>query len=864
MNLPFWRRRRREEELEEELESHLRMAIRDRMERGQSAEEAELAARREFGNVGLVKEVTRDMWGWTWFEQFRQDLRCGMRMLLKSPGFTLFSILALALGIGANTVIFSVIDVALLRPIQLPEPDRLARLYQVIEDNWISFSAPDFEDCKNQNRIFESLAAYGVRSANLTGTGEPEHVSFAAVSADFFKALKVEPALGRGFLPEEDKPGGPQVVVLSYGFWRRRFGADPQIVGKTLTLDGNSFTIIGVMQREAQWPNDSQFWRLLNFDYSGMNRGSHFLEVIGRLKPGVSLGQAQEELAGISGKLARQYPETNSRWSMAVEPFIEKISGPIRPMLLVFLGAVGLILLIVCANVAGHLLTRGASREKEVAIRAAVGASRWRLAQQMLTESMLLVIVGGALALPLAIGATKLLVRFNTIISTGIPRAEEVSIDNRAIWFTIAVSLCAGLVFGLFPALQISRPNLNESLKEGGRGAVRFGRYRLRSLLVISELALSLILLVETVLMMGSLGQLAGVDPGFESDGLLTMPLLLNSPRYSRGEQQVAFSARLIRELSASPEVESVGIIANRPLGGVSNCLSFDIEGHPPQQVIGKVLCAEINSATPDYFRTMRIPLLKGRVFTDRDTDQAPAVAVISESMASSYWHGEDPLGQHITISDGGPNPCQIVGIVGDVDQGEMVYRPLMQNPTGNLNLMARSNGDIAKLWAAIEKRIRELDPDIPANSINMMNALIAESVAPRFLSALLLMMFAGLALVLAMDGVYGVMAYAVQQRTHEIGIRRALGARSSDVLRMVAGQGMKLAVVGVMIGTFSALAMTILMKSFSRLFFYITIEAWPIFVMIPLLLLVVALMPCLIMAWRATRIDPLVALRCE
>jgi len=585
-----------------------------------------------------------------------------------------------------------------------------------------TLSRPNFEDCKNQSRLFESLAAFGDRSQNLTGFGEPERVSLAAVSADFFKVLKVEPVLGRGFLPEEDKPGAPRVVVLSYGFWQRRSGADPQIVGRTLTLDGYSYKIIGVMPREAQLPGESQLWRLLSVevDYARMDRRNQFLEVIGRLKPGVSWREAQAEMNTISGRLANQYPETNDGWSMGLVPLMEVIVGPSRPTLLMLLGAVGFILLIACANVAGLLLARGASREKEVAIRTAIGASRLRLVRQLLTESMLLAIAGGALGLLFAIWAPRALVA----LSSGIPRAEEIGVDHRILVFTLAISLGAGLVFGLFPALQISSANLNESLKEGWRGAVGFSRYRLRSLLVISELAISLILLVGAVLMIKSLGQLATEDPGFEPDGVLNVPLLLNSPRYSRAADQAAFSTRLLRELSALPEVESVGITANRPFSGIYNLFSFDIEGRPP---LGP---AERNSATPDYFRTMRIPLLKGRVFTDQDTERSAAVVVISESMARRFWPGEDPLGQFITVHDGGPNPRQIVGVVGDVKQEglgvagilPMMYLSLTQSPAGYMNLMARSRGDVSNLTAAVRSRIRELDRDIPIDGVTTMS----------------------------------------------------------------------------------------------------------------------------------------------
>src|SRR5499426_305746 len=871
MKFPLWRRRR-DEELEEEIRSHLEMATRDRIERGESEGEARESARREFGNVGLVKEVTREMWGWRWLEQLGQDLHYGARMLLKSPGFTLISIITLALGIGANTAIFSVVDAVLLRPLQFPEPDRLVQLFYEnhgANSFWGTLSRPNFEDCKHQSRLIESLAAYGDRTQNLTGSGEPERVSLAAVSADFFKVLKVEPVLGRGFLPEEDKPDAPRVVVLSYGFWQRRFGADPQIVGKTITLDGYSYTIIGVMPREAQWPSNSQFWRLLSVEvaYSRMGRGAQFLKVIGRLKPGASWQQAQAEMDTISGGLAKQYPDTNTGWSMAVVPFMEVIVGPIRPTLLTLLGTVGIVLLIACANVAGLLLARAASREKEVAIRAAVGASRWRLAQQLLTESMLLAIVGGALALLLARWATRALIA----LSVGIPRVKEIGVDHRVLGFTIVISLGAGLVFGLLPALQISKPNLNESLKEGGRGAAGVGRHRLRSLLVVSEVALSLILLVGAGLMIKSLWRLLAVDPGFAPDGVLNAPLLLNSPRYSQAAEQAAFSAHLVRELSALPEVESVGIIANRPFSSTYNLFAFDVEGRPPLPV-GQSISAENNSPTPDYFRTMRIPLLKGRVFTDEDTGQSPAVVVISETMARRYWPGEDPLGQQITVSDGGPNPRQIVGVVGDVKQEgleaagmiPMMYVPFMQSPRGFMNLMVRSSGDVANLTAAVRSRIHELDRDMPVDGVITMSQLVLDSLATRRFSTLLLAIFAGLALVLAIVGVYGVVSYAVQQRRREIGLRIALGAQSSDVLRMVVGQSMRPAVAGVVIGTPSALAVAKLMTSFSDTLFDVTLADWPIFVMIPLLLLAVAVIPCLSLARRATKIDPLLALRCE
>ncbi len=869
MNLPFRPWRRREEELEEELQSHMQMAIRDRMERGQSAEEAELAVRCEFGNMGLVKEVTRDMWGWTWFELFGQDLRYGARMLWKSPGFTLISVLMLALGIGANTFIFTLIDYKLLRPYQVHEPDRLV---------WLeTFSAPNFEDCRNQNRVFESLAAFVYRSANLSGSGEPERVSVAAVSADFFNALKMKPTLGRGFLPEEDKPDGPRVAVLSEGFWRQRFGADPLIVGKTLTLDDNSFRIIGVMSGAELWPGDQQLWLPIGMDYSSMSRGHVFLKVIGRLKPGVSWWQAQAEMDSLAGGLAKQYPEANTGMRIAVVPLMEEIVGPFRAPLLLLQGAVGFILLIVSANVAGLLLTRGASREKEVAIRTAVGAGRWRLVRQLGVESMILAILGGALAALVIILALKALAGDGDILAW-----EDLI---YLLGLTLVISLGAGLVFGLLPALQISSPDLNESLKEGGRGTIGFGPSRLRRLLVISELALTLILLAGAMLMIKRFVLLIDEDQGFEKEGVLTMPILLNSPRYSSGAERATFSARLISELSGLPEVESVGITANRPFGDNwinSNrpshripISSFVIEGRPPLPA-GQSIIAENNSATPDYFRTMRIPLLNGRVFTDQDTGESPAVVVISETMARRFWPGEDPLenplGRRITINDGGPNPCRIVGVVGDVRPAglgfpviePMMYRSFMQRPMSDINLIIRSSGDIATLSAAALNRVRELDRDLAVDGFKTMEDLVSHSFALPFISTFMLIIFAGLAIVLAIVGVYGLMSHLVRQRTREIGIRIALGAESSDVWRIIMKQGMSLAAAGVALGTISTLATAKLIASFSDLPFDVTLADSLIFVLIALLLLAAALMPCLITAWRATKIDPLVALRCE
>jgi predicted permease len=869
MKFPLWRRRR-EEELEEEIQSHLEMARRDRMERGETAVDAAESARREFGNIGLVKEVTRGVWGWRWLEQLGQDLHYGVRVLMKKPGFALIAVITLALGIGANTTLFSVIDAVLLRPLAFNEPDRLALLFQENRRNhWYhlsrsTVSPPNYLDWKNQSRHFEHLAAYRTRTVNLTGADEPERVSVAQVSADFFKVLKVEPILGRTFLPEEEKPGGPRLVVLSYGFWRQRYGADPNIVGKTLTLDDYSCTIIGVMPRESQYPGGARLWGPLGIDYAAAGRGEVFLQVVGRLKPGVTWEQARTEMDTIAERLAREYPATNSIWSVAVVPLTDLVAGPIRPALLVLLGAVGFVLLIACANVANLLLARAAAREKEVAIRAALGASRWRLMRQMLTESLMLALVGGALALLLAILATKALVA----LGTGIPRMNGVAIDRRALGFTFAISLLTSLIFGILPALQISKPKLNRSLKEGGHGLSGASQRGLRSLLVISEVALSLVLLVGAGLMIKSFRHLRAVDPGFDQERVLSMRLSLPRTGYQQPAQIAALYEQLMHSLAALPGVDAAGAIDKRLFSGDITTSSFVIEGRPAPA--GQFYSAEYANVTTDYFRAMGIPLLKGRVFTEQDTAQSLPVTVISETMARRYFTDEDPIGRRITPGYGG-RTLQIIGVVGDVrhhsltaDLKPTIYFPLWQNPQRSMCIIVRATGDAAVLTDAVRSRIRESEKSAPIYDSITLKQIVSDSVARERFSTLLFAVFATVALLLALVGVYGVMSYMVEQRRHEIGIRMALGAQISDVYRLVIKQGMILALAGITIGVVAALALAKLITSFSGMLHDVSPTDSATFVLIALLLLAAALISCLIPARRATKVDPLVALRCE
>jgi predicted permease len=858
MKIPLFGRRKRDEELEEEIRSHLEMAKRDRMERGETAEDAAASARREFGNVGLVKEVTRDIWGWGWLERLGQDVHYGARMMKKNPGFTLIAVITLALGIGANTTLFSVINGVLLRPLPLNEPDRIARLYQ-----WgLSVSPPNYLDLKRQSQLFEHLAAYRYNAGILTGADEPERVSLAVVSADFFKVLGVEPILGRAFLPEEDQQRGPRVVVLSYGFWQQRYGADPDVVGKTLTLDDFNYTIIGVMPRESQYPHGVKFWRPLGIDYV-TGREHQNLNVIGRLKPGVILRQARAEMDTIAERLAREYPAVNTKLRLSVVAVTDVIVGPIRPALLVLLGAVGFVLLIACANVASLLLARAAAREKEVAIRAALGAGRWRLMRQMLTESLMLALLGGALALLLAIGATKALVA----VYAGVPRVEEIAIDLRVLGFTLAISLLTSLIFGILPALQISKPTLNKSLKEGGQGSGGVSQPGLRSLLVISEVALSLVLLVGAGLMIKSFRHLRAVDPGFDQERVLSMRLSLPYTGYQQQGLTTVFYGQLIRNLAALPGVDAAGAIDIRPFsaGNVRN--AYVIEGRTAERPISP----DFYVATPDYFRAIGIPLLKGRVFTEQDTTQSLLVTVISERLARLFFPNEDPIGQRI-ISVPGGRTLQIVGVVGDIKHSGLdaeprpsIYVPFSKNhPYRTMYIVVRAAGDSAALTAAVRSRIRESEKNAPIYEINTMEQIVSDSVARERFSTLLFAVFAGVALLLALVGIYGVISYMVEQRRHEIGIRMALGAQSSNVYRLVIRQGMILALAGITIGVVAALALAKLITSFSEMLHDVSPTDSTTFVLIALLLLAAALISCLIPARRATKVDPLVALRCE
>jgi putative ABC transport system permease protein len=804
-------------------------------------------------------------------DEMMQDLRIGWRALRSQPGFTLVAVLTLALGIGAATLIFSVVNAVLLRPLSFPNSQNLLRVEerhgQVGTSN---LTYASFLDLGAETSSIERLAAARFTTTNLTDGGDPESISSLLVSTGYFSTLGISPIIGRAFLAEDDQPGSARVVIISHGLWQRRFGADPNVIGRTIKADGGSATVIGVMPPNFRtgYPFNWQYdlWSPLIAGGSlRTNRRSHLLGVIARLRPGFTPEQAHADLSAIARRIEEQHPGVDGpELGFAVVGLQDRIVAPQRQALLVFLCAVGLLLLIACANVANLLLARATARAREMAIRTALGAGRWRLTRQLLTESALLAGLGGAAG----VGLAALGARFAATLDPGnFPRINEVNLDWRVLGFAFFVSLVTGLLFGLAPVMQLPSSSLSVALKEGGRGTAGLSRGWLRRTLVVSEIALALVLLIGAGLLVSSFVRLMQVGRGLDPSNVLTVNLNLPFSKYSTGAQQTLILQRMLESVRTAPGVQSAGLTLTLPFAG-GPATDFEIVGRPPSTA-GHESLADIRVIDTDYFRTLRIPLQMGRVFSERDTADAPRAMIINQEMARQHWPGENPIGRRVTMKDWGPPMTgEIVGVVGDVkadgldsETRPMIYWPYPQFPQIYNVLVIRTGGDPLGVVEAVKNRIWAVDREQPLSRIRTMENLIDTTIATRRFNMLLFGVFAGFALTLAAIGVYGVISYTVAQRTHEIGIRLALGARARDVLGLVLKQGVSLALAGIGIGLAASFALTRLMTS---LLFGVSAYDPATFVFISCGLLGIALLASFLPARNATRVDPMVALRNE
>jgi predicted permease len=812
-------------------------------------------------------------------ETLFQDIRFSFRMLRKAPAFTVVAVIVLALGIGANTAIFSVVNAVLLQPLPFPDPDRLVQVWHVPPQKSFpgmtkfSVSPANYLDWASQNHSFEGMAIYGYANYNLTGTGEPESISAIRVSPEFFSVLRARPILGRTFAPEENQTGHGQVAVLSQAFWQSHFASTPNIVGQTISLNSQSYTVIGVMPAQLSFPTSSdpkaqpQLWTPLAWtDEQRAVRGNHNYHVVARLRPDSDVTQAQAEMSTISSRLEQQYPADDKGWGAVVVPLRDELVGQVRPALMILLGAVAFVLLIACANVANLILVKVLARRKEIAIRTALGASSIRVLRQVLSETLLLSLAGGALGLVVAQFGVRLIVAF---LAQRLPRAADIAVDGWVLVFTLVISLLTGIIAGLVPAFRATKTNLNDSLKQGlGRTDADSSGNRTRSVLVVAEVALSLVLLIGAGLMIRSMSRLHDVDPGLDSHNVLTMTLELSRVKYGEPVQQVEFFDQLLQRVRVLPGVESAGAIDALPLVDGGSIQPVAAEGHPAVAMSEQPEVA-VRAIEPGFIHTMRIPVLQGRAFTSADAADRPAVVLISQSMAKRIWPGENPLGKHVTLTFSPKKSREVVGVVGDVKQDGLnvvdpsatLYLPIAQYPTPYISLVVRTTSFPSALVPSIANAVHEIDREQPVLDVITMDEILADSLSHQRFNMLLLAAFSGLALLLAAIGIYSVLSYSVRRRVREIGVRMALGADRGDVLRMILGQGARLAFIGAGIGILAAFGLTRLMAS---QLFGVTATDPITFLSVAILIVLVALVACYVPARRATRVEPAVALRYE
>ena len=799
-----------------------------------------------------------------------KDIRYGIRSLARHPGFTVVAVITLALGIGANTAIFSVVNAVLLRPLPFNNPERIVWLWDTQPQLATApTSLPDFLGWKEQNRSFEDLAAFLSGDMFLDAGDGTTNTRVGLVTPELFSVFHVSPILGRTFTDEETLPGRFRVAVLSESMWQSHFGSDPKVLGRTIQLSGAAYTIIGVMPAGFSYPDRAELWRPLVIDPAKLDPGPHFLNVVGRLKPGITLAQAQADMSTIAVRLSQQYKEKNAGHGVKLEPLTNVVVGDVGLALYVLMGAVGFVLLIACANLANLMLARVGARQKEIAVRTALGASRLHIVRQLLTESIMLALVGGGAGLLLAIWAVSAIA---SLSGDTIPRVHEINVDPRVAGFTLLVSVVTGVLFGLAPALQVSKPNLNDALKESGRTTAGLRRNRFRSVLVVSEVALSLVLLIGAGLMIKSFARLSQIDTGFNPAQVMTLAVALLPSKYPEGKQVAQTYSQILERAASSPGVISAAATSYLPLTGSNESDSFTIEGRPP---IAKEAqpSLEYRIVTPRYFESMGMPLLSGRDFADADTRQSPNVVVINDVFARRHFAGENPLGHRLRLQGQERDPLLIIGVVRDardiwLDQEPTpeVYVPFLQDPLSTeyqraMTIVARTQSDPGAIAGALRGAVTSVDKSLPVYALKPMTEYLHDSLSRRRFNLVLLSVFGGVALLLAAVGIYGVISYGVTQRTHEMGIRMALGARPRDVLRLVVRQAMMLALGGVGIGLLAAWALTRLIKS---LLFNVGVTDPLTFSVIALLMTLIALLACLVPARRATKVDPLVALRYE
>jgi predicted permease len=870
----LFRKRQVEQELSEELRFHLENLTQEKIAQGMTREEARYAALRELGGAEQIKEECRDMRRVNYVESLLQDLRFGLRQLRRNPGFTLVAVITLALGIGATTAIFSVVNAALLHPLPFQGADRLVTQWGTIPH--FNYTGPigtcprDYTEWRDQNRAFEQIAAFSGQTSNLTGAGEPVRLTGAQVTASLFPALGVTPTLGRTFLPNEDRPGNEHEVILSDKLWRSRFRSDQAIAGKSIKLDGQFYTVIGVMPTGFDFPDRAEFWTPVALTNDCSNTT---LLLVARLRPGVSLPQARSEASIIAKRLSQEHGGGGNIQTTLVS-LAQAMGYGFRRELLILLGAVGLLLLIACANVANLLLGRGAMRHHEMAIRNALGATRRRIIIQMLIESVLLAAFGGALGIVLAVCGHDFLASSFALLPVSLfspdvaARVASLGVDRWVLGFTLVITLLTGIIFGLAPAIKASKPDVQAALKECGR-SLSAGRSRIRSVLVVGEIAISLILLIGAVLLVRTLIRTMSVDPGFNPAGVLSMNVELPESRYHTAYQMIAFEQRALQHLRVLPGIRSAGGVFGLPLGAMHLAGDITIEGQappPPGSTPAKVVVAG------DYFRALGIRLIRGRFFDEDDSVSTPHVAIISQGLARRFWPHSSAIGKRLKPGFSHDSWYRIVGVVGDVKTSDLseespltLYLPYEQAPVlflmRDLTLVVRTVSSPESSIAPSRYAIRAVDPELPVFDVATMEQLVYRSASePRF-AALLLGIFAALALVLASVGIYGVISYSVNQRTHEIGIRIALGASKANVLRLVLGQGIVLTIIGVGIGIAGAFGLT---RFLSSMLYGVRPTDPLTFIGVSLILIGVALLACYVPARRATKVDPMVALRYE